>query len=173
MKIVSLLSISTLALCAITSANACTPGQELFDHNRVGIQGSLTTGGNVGLGLVDYTNTTEIGFNIAARIYNSSIGNATEIVPAVFGGFRKELSQRTYATLGLDVAANIFRQGGEHTTGWFAGPYIGIEQMLANNIMLTGWIDPYSYSHQETLYETVTTHRILATGGIAFSYLLN
>jgi hypothetical protein len=170
MKLASLLSIGAITLCTV--GHACSPDQDLFPHNRWGIQGSMTTGGEFGIGVADYTRTTEFGINFAAAFYNSHYGNASTFTPAFFGGFRKALTPKTFFAFGLDAAVNFVKPGGESTkTGWFAGPYISLEQMLTNNLMLTGWINPYSYARNAD--DSYSVQSVFASGGIGLSYLLN
>lgn len=169
-----------LALSAITLSAlsfACYAGSNndsmanIFSTNRIGIQGAIATGGTLGIGVIDYTEKTEVGLTLSGKINNSSQQTKT-ITPVIFGGFRKALRDSTYFAYGLDLAATFGRnQGQSIDSSYQIGPYISIEQMLTTHVMLAGWIQPYAYQYEKISGTSSTsTNHFFNTGGVAINY---
>jgi hypothetical protein len=138
---------------------------------RFGVQGALTTGGNLGIGVVHYTEMTEIGATVSGQI-NNARHSSKSVTPAVFAGLRHSLCECTYFAYGLNAAATFGTYNGERIKcDVGVGPYISLEQMLTSHLMLVFWIDPYQYRYQKTRSDSVSTHNIFSTGGIGLTYL--
>ena len=162
---ITLLSM-TFSVSANTTLNA--------DPARVGIMAVLGAEPEItglGIGMVRYAPTTEIGFNVSGSVNNAH--NATQtVVPVVFAGLRKNLNQQTYFAYGVsftDIAGHI--DGLKIDAFYQVGPYIALEQMLTNHLMLSGWILPYQYDYEKIGGVLVSGHDIFSAGGIAFNYL--
>lgn len=137
------------------------------------VQGVLVTGGNLAIGLVNYTANTELGFTLGASWDNKS--QSTQLfIPALFGGFRQQILEHTYFAFGLDIAAKFGEINGQHIdTAISGGPYISLEQSLSSRILLTGFIQPYSIDYEKLAHSSTTTQHFFSTGGIALSYIFS
>jgi hypothetical protein len=143
----------------------------LFSSNRIAIQGAIATGGSLGIGLVNYTEKTELGLTVSGKINNSSMQTKT-ITPVIFAGLRKSLSQLTYFAYGIDLGSTFGRDHGVNIeSSYQIGPYISIEQMLTYHVMLAGWIQPYAYQYEKKGGTSTSTNNFFNTGGIAINYL--
>ena len=144
------------------------------DPARVGIMAVLAAEPEItslGIGMVRYAPTTEIGVNISGSLDNAH--NATQtVVPVIFGGLRQNLGEKTYVAYGLSLTDIAGRIDGVHVDAFFQiGPYIALEQMLTTHLMLSGWILPYQYDYQKIGGVSMSGHDIFSAGGIAFNYL--
>jgi len=161
------ISIGLLALCSMAQAK-----EDISNHsNRLAVQGLITTGGNVGFGLVDYTNWSEIGATIAVEI-NNAHKQTKLFTPAVFAGLRKPIGEQTYFAYGIDLASTLGQDTGKNIDSDIqVGPYISLEQALTSHLLLIGFIEPYSYEYQKKAGVCTSTHRVFSSGGLAMSYL--
>lgn len=145
--------------------------QDYLCGHQLGIQAAIATGGNFGIGFVDFTDVSEIGFTISGSINNAPF-ETKRVTPVVFAGLRNALCERTYFAWGLDLARTFGTLDGDHVDSNIqAGFYISLEQMLTNHVMLTGWIHPYQYSYLKLAGVGVSTNDFFSTGGIGFNYL--
>ena len=161
------LSLGLSGLCFIAAA------QPVMDHNpsRLGIQGAMATGGNLGIGVVNFTDMTELGVTVSGSINNASNETQT-ITPVIFGGLRKSLGERTYFAYGIDLAGTYGHKNGlKINSDYGVGPYISIEQMLTKHVMLAAWIQPYQYQYEKIGGQSITTNNFFSTGGIGINYL--
>lgn len=139
--------------------------------DRLAIQGAMATGGNLSIGVVDYTERTELGLTLSGN-YNNASHSTKTITPVIFGGLRQNIWNRTYFAYGLDLVGTFGRNNGQRINSDYAiGPYISIEQMLTCHVMLAGWIQPYQYQYQRIGGVSTTTNSFFSTGGIAINYL--
>lgn len=163
MKIKQLLTLSLL--CVSSAGLAFHSGS-----HRIGIQGALATGGNLGIGIIDYTPVTEWGVTFSGSFNNASYENRT-FTPVIFGGLRKQIAEHTYFAYGIDALGTFGKKDGLTIDSDYAiGPYISLEQMLTGHLMLSGWIEPYQYQYQKLGGYSVSTHNIFAAGGVALNY---
>jgi hypothetical protein len=161
-----------LLLCAFNlAASAYALDQFTTQPHRIAVQAAMATGGTLGIGLTNYSETKEYGFTLSGSVNNAS--NETKVfVPVIYGGFRKSISDLTYFAYGIDLASKFGREDGETVkSNIFVGPYISLEQVLTMNMLLVGWIDPYSFEYQKLGSSSVTTQKFFGSGGIGFSYL--
>jgi hypothetical protein len=161
-----ILTIGLLGLSSFAFA-----GDAVIDnYSRFGIQGAMATGGNLGIGIVNFTPTTELGLTVSGSVNNAPDRTQT-ITPVLFGGFRKALGERTYFAYGIDLAGTYGRIYGEKIdSDYGVGPYISLEQMLTAHLMLTGWIQPYQYHYQKRGVQSVSTNNFFSTGGVGLNY---
>ncbi|MGL5743468.1 MAG: hypothetical protein ACRCXC_13555 [Legionella sp.] len=103
--------------CALILCSQAYAFEDTKDNlGHVAIQGVLVTGGNLGIGLAYYTERTEIGVTGSASINNAH--EETQIfTPDVFAELRKNITNHTYAALGLDLGTIIGHQSGETIKG--------------------------------------------------------
>ena len=141
------------------------------NDGRYAVQAAIVTGGNFGVGLVHYTSSTEIGATVSGKFNNAS--NRTALfTPAIFAGFRKPLGERTTFAYGLDLASKFGQDEGQHIDENIQiGPYISLEQALTNNLLLVGWIEPYTFEYEKKAGSSTTTQRLFGAGGLGLSYL--
>src|SRR5436190_16327045 len=155
MKKGCLLLFCTFNLCA----SAYAVDQFAAKPYRIAVQAAIATGGTLGIGLTRYTETSEIGFTVAGSINNASYETKI-LVPVIYGGFRKALNDQTYFAYGLDLASKFGREDGYTVkSNIFVAPYISLELALTTNVLLVGWIDPYSYEYQKLGSCSVTTQK--------------
>lgn len=167
MKSGSILSGIALA-CLLFSAQsqACC-----YPSNRLAIQAAMATGGVLGMGLVNFTETTELGLTLSGN-YNNARCSTRTITPVLFGGLRQNICCNTYFAYGIDLASTFGQQHGLSIhSDYHVGPYISIEQMLTPHVMLAGWIQPYQYAYERIGCSSVSTQSFFSTGGIAINYL--
>jgi len=140
--------------------------------SRIAIQGALITGGIFSLGLEQFTDKTEIGASVSGSINNQSSPTKT-VTPVIFGGLRQALCDRTtYFAYGVDLAGTFGEDHGQHIKADYAvGPYISLEQMLTDHVMLAAWIQPYQFEYKKVGASSVSTQSFFSTGGIAINYL--
>ena len=162
--------IFTIGLLALSSL--VFAGDAVIDHySRFGIQGAMATGGNLGIGIVNFTPVTEIGLTVSGSVNNAPDETRT-ITPVVFAGLRKSLCEHTYFAYGIDLAGTYGRIYGQKIdSDYGVGPYISLEQMLTPHLMLTGWIQPYQYHYQKRDWQSISTNNFFSTGGIGLNYL--
>jgi len=138
---------------------------------RFAIQGAIATGGTLGIGIVHYTENTEIGLTISGQINNASHSTKT-VTPVLFGGLRNAICEGTYFAYGLNVVSTFGTdQGHKIKYDIGAGPYISLEQMLTCHVMLVFWIDPYQYQYQKIGKTSISTQSFFSTGGMGVNYL--
>jgi hypothetical protein len=167
MKLRLIVTAGFLSLCSLNAFANETDN----NSNRIAIQAALATGGTLGIGLVDYTEKTELGLSLSGNINNSSNETKT-ITPVVFGGLRKALGEQTYFAYGLNLVGTYGRNNGQHiNSDYQIGPYISLEQMLTTHMMLSGWIEPYQYQYQKIGGVSTSTHDFFNAGGLAINYL--
>ncbi len=141
------------------------------NSHRLAVQGAIATGGNLSIGLVDYSEKTEVGVTISGTVNNASRHTKTA-TPVVFAGLRKALCERTYFAYGINFADTLGEYHGKHIDAdYTVGPYISLEQMLTTNIMLSGWIEPYEFEYEKIHHSSLSTHNFFNAGGIAINYL--
>lgn len=166
----------TSSLLLFSSVSFATTYKEtlpnLFTPSRIAIQGAIATGGTLSIGIVNYSETTELGFTISGTYNNASQPTRT-VTPVIFGGFRKSIRELTYFAYGLNLVGTFGRNNGDTIKADYqVGPYISLEQMLTTHLMLSGWILPYQYSYQKTAGNSSTsTNSFFNSGGIALNYL--
>lgn len=155
----------------ILSLNLFAYQYEDWCSGRFAIQGAMATGGNLGIGVVHYTEITEFGLTISGQINNSHHSTKTA-TPVVFAGLRNSLCEGTYLAFGLNFA-NTFGvdHGKKIKYDISGGPYVSLEQMLTYHLMLVFWIDPYQYNYQKIGKESTSTQSFFSTGGIGLNYL--
>lgn len=159
-----------LLLALILSNGLSLSYAQCYNH-RLAVQGALATGGNLSIGLVDYTEISEIGLTVSGK-YSSSPGSTRTVTPVLFAGLRNYLCQQTYFAYGLDLAGTFGRRNGCNIrSDYQVGPYISLEYMLTCHLMLAGWIQPYQYHYEKFCWSSTTTHSFFNTGGIAINYL--
>lgn len=164
------IALATLFIALCSNAYA-TDALTNSSASRWAIQSVMVSGGNFGIGIANYSDTTEFGATISATFNNAN--NQTSIfTPAVFGGWRKSLRENTFFAFGFDLVSNIGKEAGENIdTDIMAGPYISLEQQLTSHLLLLGWIVPYQYEYKKINCEAISTNSFFNSGGIGFSYL--
>lgn len=163
LSVVGLLSSSCFACQCHIPTNIC--------WNRLAVQGAISTGGNLSIGLVDYTEKTEIGVTISGSVNNARRETRT-VTPVIFGGLRNNIWNNTYFAYGLNVVGTFGREHGQRIqSDYQGGPYISLEQMLTCHLMLSGWILPYQYGYVKTGGSSTTTNSFFNSGGIGLNYL--
>lgn len=163
-RFILFISLLSLMLLSVTGHCCC-------NSSRFGIQGAIATGGNLGLGIVNFTEKTEIGLTVSGK-YNNARYQTKTITPVIFAGLRNHLCQCTYFAYGLDLVSTFGRNNGRTiNTDYQVGPYISIEQMLTHHVMLAGWILPYQYSYQKVCCVSTSTNNFFGAGGFAINYL--
>lgn len=168
MQLRFIISASLCGLVSLASANTTPPE---VSSGRFGIQAAIATGGTLGMGVVHFTEKTELGFTLSGS-YNDAYYQTKVIVPVLFGGLRHAIAERTYFAYGIDLVGVFGRDNGvKIDSNYLVGPYIGLEQMLTNNLMLTGWIQPYQYEYVKKCGASTTTNHFFASGGIGLNYL--
>jgi len=138
--------------------------------SALAIQSTIATGGNLGIGLTYYTDTTELGFT-ASGLTNTAEDDTKLFVPVIYGGLRVALGESTYFAYGLDLLGQFGHETGKTIAADYKiGPYISLEQELSSRLLLVGWIDPYSYEYKKEGDVSISTNRFFADGGIGLSY---
>lgn len=168
----SLWKINVITILFLGVVN-CVYAQDQTDCNvhHLAIQGVIVTNGNIGAGVAYYSDKAEVGFTVSGTINNRS-QETKLITPALFGGLRMALSDKTYFAYGLDLATKIGKDSGKTIqSDWFVGPYVSLEQMLTQHVLLSGWVNPYSFEYEKTSGSSTSTHNIFGSGGLAISYL--
>jgi hypothetical protein len=161
---------SAAILCCMLPL-VCVAEQTTPSYNRIAIQAAMATGGLLGIGVVDYTQQTEIGATLSGT-YNNASNQTKTITPVIFGGLRHCLSENTYFAYGIDLAGTYGKDNGAHIESDYGiGPYISLEQMLTHHVMLAGWIQPYQYQYVKKDNVSVSTNSYFASGGLAINYL--
>ena len=159
--------------------------RESFNH--LAVQGVLATNGELAIGLADYTNSTEAGLSFSVTFDNAD-DRTSLFIPTLFLGLRKELFENTYFAYGLDFTGVFGKDAGQHIdSDYIGGLYISLEQQLTSRVLLSGWIDAYSYEyrklagadndhffghHHGSDSVATSTNRFFASGGIGLSYYL-
>lgn len=144
--------------------------QETCDH-RPAVQAAIATGGNLSIGIADYTERTELGATISGTMNNAS-AQTNNVTPSLFAGLRYALREATYFAWGLDLTDTFGTQNGGHIDADYqVAPYISLEQMLTKNLMLSGWIQPYQYQYEKISGNSTTTQSFFNGGGIGLNYL--
>lgn len=145
--------------------------EDYFCDHQFAVQSAISTGGNFGIGIVDFTQTTEIGFTISGSINNAPL-ETKRITPVIFAGLRNSICEHTYFAYGFSLNKTFGSiNGNQINSDLEAAFYISLEQMLTNHIMLVGWINPYQYEHRKLAGVDVTTNQFFSTGGLGINYL--
>lgn len=168
----SKISIFAISLSASVLAHAQYEFMEdyLCGH-QFAVQAAIVTGGNFGIGIVDFTDVTEIGLTISGSINDAPL-ETKRVTPVIFAGLRSALGERTYFASGLDLNRTFGTIDGSHVDSNIqVGFYISLEQMLTNHVMLTGWINPYQYTYLKLAGVGVSTNDFFSTGGVGINYL--
>jgi len=140
-------------------------------YDGIAVESSITGGGNIGMGLVRYTEQTEIGFSVSGTADTAS-AQTKLFVPVLFGGWRKALGEKTYFSCGLDLVGRYGRDAGQAiSSDYGAGPYVSLGQVLTRHIMLVGWIDPYTYEYEKKGGIATSKNGFFDNGGLGLSYL--
>lgn len=166
--------ISFFGISLITSSLANAHYQYIQDYlcgHQLAMQAAIATGGNFGIGLVDFTQTTEVGFSISGKINDAPLETKT-VTPVLFAGLRNSLTEHTYFAWGLEGNKTFGTINGSHIkSNYQVALYISLEQMLNNHVMLVGWINPYQYEYQKLADIGVSTNQFFSTGGLGINYL--
>lgn len=166
--------ISIIAISLFTSSLAHAQYEFMEDYlcgHQFAIQSAIVTGGNFGIGIVDFTDVTEIGLTISGSI-NDAPFETKRVTPVIFAGLRNALGERTYFAWGLDLNRTFGTLNGNHVDSNIqVGLYVSLEQMLTNHVMLTGWVNPYQYTYLKLANNGVSTNDFFSTGGIGINYL--
>lgn len=167
------------SLFLMTSTIAYAGGEEIIyvveeeNFSTFAIQGTISTKGNIGLGITHYTEQTEIGMTFSGLVDNNGHEQTKIFTPVLYAGFRKPLAENTYLALGLDMASAFGRDEGKHIDADIQiGPYLALEQELTSRLLLVGWIDVYNYEYLKEDGVSISTNRIFASGGLGFSYYI-
>lgn len=164
-----------IAITSLVASSLAHAGYEFLDDYLCGhqfaVQSAIATGGNFGIGIVDYTQTTEIGFTISGSS-NDAPFETKRVTPVLFAGLRNALCENTYFAWGAALNKTFGTINGLHVDSDIqAGVYVSLEQMLTNHFMLVGWIQPYQYEYRKLADVGVTTNQYFSTGGLGISYL--
>ena len=154
----------TITLLALFPASAVA-----FENGHFALQAAHSNSGN-SLGFVRYGDTYSGGIygnytsdNAAAQTSVGALG--------LFFGPRSNVAETTYISYGIDLIAVLGTlQGVNIDHDWIAAPYIGVEQNIGSRVVVTGWINPYSYEHKSLGGLTIVTHST-GVGGIGIAYL--
>jgi hypothetical protein len=137
---------------------------------RWGLQAAVTTQGP-SAGITRYGRHYSAGIFGSVEWNNFSSQTQTYFLGA-FGGGRALLSPGLYFAYGLDLGTLFGKVGGISISSSFTiAPYISIEYDLTNDLLLSLWTNPYSYTREKKCGMVFTTQRIFSTG-VALSYLL-
>ncbi len=168
--LISIITVSFISFALPCARASSETGPVDYLRNAWGMEGALTNG-NVSIGATNYDPRYSVGLFGAADIGDNN--NHTQIYSiGVFGGPRYILLPRTYFAYGIDLTGNFGKKNGENLkNSYFVGPYIGIDYYLSTHVQLSGFINPYAYSHETIGNNSNSTHHVFSTGGIAISYL--
>ncbi len=156
--------------CSLLAFSLSCEANAAANTSHAAIQGAISTGGNLGIALANYSERTEIGLTLSGKTNNKGTGF---VVPALFAGIRHEIGQSTYFAYGIDLASKFGEDGGRHVDANVqVGPYISLEQALTNRFLLVGWIEPYTYEYEKLNGYSTTTQRVFGAGGIGISYYI-
>ena len=153
--------------CVLTACSATYADNNLFANSRFGVQGAITTDGDIGIGVVNYSEMYEMGFTLSGSVSNN---NTNSVSPSIFAGLRKPLLEHTLFAYGLNGGATFGETANVDTRSYEVGPYISLEQELTHSLLLSGWINPYAYGYQKTGGTSTTTNNFFNTGGISLTY---
>lgn len=158
-----------ISFSTIVSANA-TVNYKAKETTRVAIQSAITTNGNATIGLVLFAPKYELGVFGGGKIIDNN--NKTELfTPGIFGGGRYFITNSTIFAFGLDLRGKFGKDNGQNIKQYYGiGPYVSLEQMLTDHVMLSIWYDPYFYEYEKTSKETTNTHNF-GSGGLGLEYL--
>lgn len=168
--------IAALSVCAIsTNAFACNTASNWFSNGHFAVQGALTSGGNLSIGFADYTPCLEFGANASGSIVSTNTGTNTQTFsPGIFAGLRTAIAANTFFAYGANAGITVGHIGGVNINSSFGvGPYVSLEQMLNDKLLLTGWINPYAYRYQKLGVSERNTHNFFTSGGIALEYYVS
>lgn len=142
-----------------------------LSSSQWGVQAAITDGGSTSIGLVNYGEHHSAGITIAAYVVRGG-KNSNVISNSAFGGPRIKVRENTYFAFGIDFGTRFGKQDGNTIkSSFFIGPYVSIEYQPLRHIVLTAWINPYTYqSERLETQQRVTKHKFGA-GGIGMSYL--
>lgn len=140
------------------------------DSTRYAIETSITTGGNVSVGGDVYTKNFEAGIFGGGKISNGD-SQTRLFTPGGFVGLRKFLCNTTVFAYGLDASTTFGKDSGKviHYS-YTVGPYVSLEQIFTDHIMLAVWYNPYLYTLEKKAEVITRTHNFGA-GGIGIKYL--
>lgn len=140
--------------------------------NHWGIQGSIVDGGATAIGLVNYGEHHSAGVTISGFL--KTTGKTTHVfTPGFFAGPRFKIRENTYFAVGIDVSSRLGKDNGKSINcSVNVGPYLSIEYHPLRHIVLTAWINPYTYQNEKIAGKRTTTHKF-AAGGIGISYLFS
>ncbi|RZI46606.1 hypothetical protein [Candidatus Finniella inopinata] len=159
----------TWASCGCPSQQHTTKPAET-SSNRWGVQASIVDSGTTSIGVVNYGECHSAGFNVSGFLRTN--GKSTNVFsPAFFGGPRFKVRENTYFAFGVDISTDIGKKDGRSINSSVnVGPYVSIEYQPVSHIVLSAWINPYTYQNQRIGGQRTTTHKF-AAGGIGISYL--
>ena len=164
---------STSGLPQCATAKQQQPSQQQpveTSSNRWGVQGAIVDSGATSIGLVNYGECHSAGITISGFLKTS--GKTTHVfTPGLFGGPRFKIRENTYFAFGIDVGARLGKQDGNSiNSSVVVGPYVSIEYQPVRHIVLSAWINPYTFQNERIAGKRTTTHKF-AAGGIGISYL--
>lgn len=153
-------------------ANEACNTDNPYCKGHFAIEGTIATGGNIGIGLIYYAPRFELGVT-ASGYFNNAHDKGEIITPVIFGGLRKYLNCETVFAYGVNVVGNYGKIAGRNIDfSYISGFYISLEYYLRENVLLVGWIDPYAFETTKLEHSRkVNTNHIFNTGGIGLSYL--
>ena len=138
--------------------------------NHWGVQAAIVDSGATSIGLVNYGECHSAGLTIAGFL--KTTGKKSHVfTPGFFGGPRFKVRENTYVAVGVDVGARLGKEDGNSINSSIkVGPYVSIEYQPVRYIVLTAWINPYTFQNERIGGKRTTTHKF-AAGGIGISYL--
>jgi hypothetical protein len=165
-----------ILLAAIISLLPATSFAVGLGDGRLGVQAgyNLGTASGTSIGVVHYWNNFEGGIT-GGYASNNVTGSETKIGNVgAFAGLRHSLDQGSWFAWGANFQYGFGTISGR--AGYKpiqVGPYVALEHMLGNSILVAAWINPYLYRSEKDDVNTVATvtSSFFTTGGIGFSYL--
>ncbi len=138
--------------------------------NYWGVQAAIVDSGATSIGLVNYGECHSAGLTIAGFL--KTTGKKSHVfTPGFFCGPRFKVRENTYFAFGVDVGARLGKEDGNSINSSIkVGPYVSIEYQPVRYVVLTAWINPYTYQNEKIGGKRTTTHKF-AAGGIGISYL--
>jgi hypothetical protein len=127
-------------------------------------------GTSMGMGLGLYGDNFELGLTGSGYVEDSA--TAHDIVTAVvYGGARKKIEKNVYFASGVTFLQNFGDEDGLPINREYEiGPYVSLEIMISQKVLIGGWILPYQYDYEKVNGVARKEHEYFSSGGITLNY---
>jgi hypothetical protein len=161
-------------ICQVNNCGCCEITRNYCGFLPNAIQMALVANAGMSIGFIHYDEYYSYGINLAGKAGKTDNKNTRIFTPSLFVGGRYPLGCSTHFAYGIDLSTKVGKEHGENVNSNIGtGPYISLDYDINDCLILTGWIEPYSYQYEKIGIIQSRTHSFFNTGGIGISYYFN